>query len=101
MPRVLVLVTTTSYRTDAMLAAARALGVEVAIGSDRCHQLAERWPDEAFQGAFDGSIALDFRDPQRAAAQIVAAAGARGLDAILASDDATSVIAALAAASLG
>ena len=99
--RCLVLVTTTSYRTDAFLEAARRLGGQVVIGSDRCHQLAELWPDDAFKGAFDNSIQLDYRDPENAAARIVSAARDKRIDAVVATDDTTAVVAALAARALG
>jgi biotin carboxylase len=102
--RTLVLVTTASYRTDAFVAAARALEAEVVIGSDRCHQLAEVWPDEAFArvaGDVAGSLALDFRDPAAAASAIVDAASAAPFDAIVPTDDITAWIGALAARRLG
>ena len=102
--RCLVLVSTTSYRTDAFIAAARRLDAEVVIGSDRCHQLAGAWTDDAFAAvqAADGSLALDFRHPEQAAAQIAAAALAGSpFDAVVATDDHTAVIAAFAARALG
>jgi biotin carboxylase len=101
MARCLVLASKLGYQTDSFLAAARALGVGVAVGTDRCHELAKVWPDQAFAGGFDASLALDFRDPPHAADQIVEAAAAQRFDAIVPTDDATAVIAALAAARLG
>src|SRR5690242_4327883 len=93
--RVLLLVATTSYRTDAFLAAAARLGVEAVVGSDRCHVLADRLTFT------DGSIALDFRHPEAAVDQIVAAATKRRFDALVPTSDATAVIAATAASRLG
>jgi hypothetical protein len=42
---------TTSYRTDDFLRAAKLLGVEAVLGTNRCHELAELWPREAFGGS--------------------------------------------------
>lgn len=96
-PRVLLLCATTSYRTEDFIAAARRLGVEAVVGSDRCHMLAEVLD---FQ---DGSLALDFRHPDAAVEQIVTAAqeGGRRFDALIPTNDATAVIAAHAARRLG
>ncbi len=90
-PRLLLLATTTAYQTDDFRRAAEELGVEVVLGTDRCHVLAEDWPE--------GALALDFRDPPRAAAQIVDGAGA--LAGIVVTDELTAQIGALAAAQLG
>jgi len=89
--RVLLLAATTAYQTADFARAAEAMGVEVVLGTDRCHVLAEVWPE--------GALALDFRDPPRAAAQI-ALADAR-LAGIVATDEKTALIGALAAELLG
>lgn len=91
--RVLLLWTTTSYRGEDFLAAAARLGVEVVVGTDRCHQLAELWPE--------GALALDFRNPGRAVEQIVEVARQAPLRAVVPTDDHTSVIASAASAALG
>jgi biotin carboxylase len=92
--RVLILAPTTSYQVDDIAAAARRLGVEPILGTDRCHVLAEVWPA--------GAVALDFRRPDRAAEQAVAEVTAGGaLDGVVATDEKTAVIAALVAARLG
>jgi biotin carboxylase len=91
--RVLLLAATTAYQTADFRRAADAMGVEVVLGSDRCHVLAEVWPE--------GALALDFRDPARAAAQIADADAAARLGGIIATDEKTAVIAALAAERLG
>jgi biotin carboxylase len=73
-PRVLLLVSKTSYRTEAFVSAARQLGVDVVLGSDRCHVLAREWSDEAFArvlGDVAGSIALETRQPEEALAAIL------------------------------
>jgi biotin carboxylase len=97
MARVLVLLPTTSYRGADLAAAARRLGVEAVLGTDRCHMLAELWPREAF----GGSLPLDLRDADAAARAIVDDARARPFDAIVATDETTAHVAALAAGALG
>ncbi len=53
--RVLLLLPTTTYRTADFLAAARGLGVEVTVASERPSTLEELNPE--------GLLTLDFRDP--------------------------------------
>ncbi len=89
----LLLVATTSYRTDDFIAAAQRLGVEVTVGTDRCLSLAKVWPEEAF-----GTLALDFRHPARAVRAIERAGP---FAAVVATSDDTAVLAALAARALG
>jgi biotin carboxylase len=91
----LLLVPTRSYREEDFLAAARRLGVEVVIGSDLCHTLEERL------GGVEGVVSLDYRRPERAAERIAAIARERPLAGVVAADDGTAVIAALACAKLG
>ncbi len=91
--RVLILAATTAYQVDDLTAACRRLGLEPLIGSDRCHVLAEEWPA--------GALALDFRDPARAAAQAVAAMGAQPVAGVVATDEKTALIAGLVADQLG
>jgi biotin carboxylase len=87
--RVLLIVPGDGYRTGDFVDAARALRCDVVIASDS-RQLVDR-----------SSVRLDLRDPERAARQIVDAASARPLDAVVAADDAGVVPAAIAAAELG
>ncbi len=82
-----------SYRADDLLAAARKLGVEVFAASDRCHVLAEQWTE--------GSLPLDFTDPERSARELADAVRSREPRAVLGTDDQTAVIAARAARLLG
>jgi biotin carboxylase len=96
MSRVLLLVTTTSYRLDDFIAASRRLGVELLVGTDRCHRLAELWPEAAF-----GSVQIEMRDTAHAVDQIAAAIADRPVAGIVATDEPTAVIAALAADRLG
>ncbi len=88
------LLPTTSYRTEPFALAARALGVEPMLGTDRCQRIDALWPDEA-------TIALDFRDPEDAAARIVRLSRERRVAAIVPTSEETAVIAALAASALG
>ncbi len=89
--RILFLAPQSTYRLQPFLEAAQRLGVEISIGNDRCHVLAEQWPV--------GPIALDFRDAETAAQQIYAQT--QRFDAIIAADDHTAVIAAKASRKLG
>ncbi len=91
--RILLLIPTTTYRADPFLEAARKLGIDVLVGSNRCHVLAEQWPT-------DGSLLLRFDEPEAAVAAIVDRARREPLDAILAVDDHATEIAALAARAL-
>lgn len=91
--RVLLLAATTAYQTDDLRRAAVRMGVDVMLGTDRCHVLAEEWPE--------GALPLDFRDPTHAAGQIVEAAGTEAVKGIVATDEKTALIAALAAERLG
>jgi biotin carboxylase len=84
---------TAAYQTDDFAAAADRLGVDLALGTDRCHVLAEVWPE--------GALALDFRDPPGAAGAIAADAAARPLHGIAAVDERSALIASLAADRLG
>ncbi len=95
--RVLLLVSTTSYRADDFAVAAERLGVEAVLGTDRCHQLAELWD----RSKFGGSLQVEFRDSAEAAARIVFEAQTRRYDAIVPTDEPTADIAALAASLLG
>src|SRR2546423_14745629 len=96
-PRVLVLSSTTSYRTDDFLRAAARLGVEAVLGTTRCHELAELWPREAF----GGWVPIEFRHEAEAADVIVHEAQKAPFDAIVPTDDPTADIAARAAERLG
>jgi biotin carboxylase len=96
-PRVLLLASTTSYRTDDFAAAARRLGVETVLGTDRCHMLAGLWDRDAF----GGSLQVELRELEGAARQVVSEARREAIDAIIATDDPTAEVAALASAELG
>lgn len=93
MPRVLLLIPTTSYRTADFLEAAGALGADVTVGSEEPSTL------EAWNPA--GLLTLDFRDPAGCARRAVEFSERHPIDAVIGVDDDTSVAAAAIAASLG
>jgi biotin carboxylase len=90
--RVLLLAPPNSYRLAAYLRAARSLGIDLVVASAGEHSLIAEVAD---------GLHLDPGDPQDALAHIVAFAASRPLHGILASDDATVELAALAAQALG
>ena len=92
-PRLLLLASKLGYQTRSFAEAARRLGIDVVIGSDRCHQLDDPWSD--------GAIALHFEEPEEAAQRLVEAVRARPVRAILALGDRQTVTAAYAARALG
>jgi biotin carboxylase len=93
MPRILLLMTTHTYRAAAFLEAARRLGVAAVVGSERPQALAAVNPA--------GHLTLDFLEPERATRAIVDFARTYPLDAVVAADDDGVVLAAMAAAALG
>ena len=92
-PCVAILLPQSNYRGDDLLAAAAKLRLDVVVASDRCHVLAEEWTE--------GSLPLDFTDPDSAARALADAVRAREPRAVLGTDDHTAVIAAKAARLLG
>src|SRR6202795_4092227 len=88
--RLLLLASKLGYQTRSFAQAARNLGVEVLIGSDRCHQLDDPWSD--------GAIPLHFDRPEQAAASLVEAQGARRAHGTLALGDRQTSTAPLVAA---
>jgi biotin carboxylase len=94
-PALLLLVPTRSYRTEDFLAAAGRLGVPVLLGSDLCHKVEETF------GPRVGLVSLDYRRPAQAAERVAALAAEQPVRGIVATDEGTAVIAALAAARLG
>jgi biotin carboxylase len=88
MPRVLLVLPATGYRTEDFVAAARALGADVAVASDRGQ-------------AIRRTLRVDLADPERAADAIVREAGRRPLDAVVAADEAGVMAAAIASQRLG
>ncbi len=93
MPRLLLLLPTTTYRTAAFLGAARRLGVEVVVASERANVFQEAQP-----GRF---LSFDFQRPDQAARQVVEFGATRQIDAVVGVDDATIVLAAELLSALG
>jgi biotin carboxylase len=91
--RLLILASKLGYQTRSFSAAARRLGIEVALGTDRCHQLEDPWGDHA--------IALAFERPEEAAAEIAARASETPFHGIIALGDRPTPTAARAARLLG
>ena len=85
--------TTTTYKAEAFLAAARTLGVEVVVGSDRPQALASLHPQ--------GHLALPFADIETAVRKVCAFAASTPLTAIVAADDDGVILAAHLSLSLG
>jgi formate-dependent phosphoribosylglycinamide formyltransferase (GAR transformylase) len=91
--RLLLLMTTTTYRANAFLEAARRLDVPVVVGSDRPQVLAGANPG--------GNLTLDFLAADEGARTILAFAKAYPIQAVLAADDDGVLLAAVASAALG
>jgi biotin carboxylase len=93
MDRLLLLLPTTTYRTEDFLAAARTLDVDLVCASER---------PSTFEAAFpDNFLTLDFTDPAAAAAAVADFSRTHPLRAVVGVDDLTSVAAAAIAERLG
>jgi biotin carboxylase len=92
MSRLLILASKLGYQTRSFAEAAKALGVDVVFGSDRCHQLEDPWSD--------GAIALRFDQPDEAARRIVQQSLVRPVDGLIALGDRATTTAAFAARAL-
>ena len=88
--RLLIVATTTGYQTKMFREAARRLGVDVSLATDRCHVLDDPWGDHA--------IPVRFEAPEESAAAL---AQGRSFDAVVAIGDRPAYLAALAAERLG
>jgi biotin carboxylase len=91
MPRVLLIIPTTSYRATDFFEAAESLGIEVTVAAEEPLPLV----------APERFVAIDCARPQEAARAIVDLATSTPIDAIVPVDDAGVMIAALAAEELG
>ena len=89
MPRVLLVAATTGYQTRVFADAARRLGFDLILATDRCHVLEDPWGDRA--------IPVRFEDPY-GARDVLAASGP--FDAIVPVADRPTLLAALAAEAL-
>jgi biotin carboxylase len=93
MHRILLLMPSRTYRARAFMRAAKKLGAEVTVGTDRRSVLEKAAPGT--------TVALTFRDPEQAVAQIAAFHRDYPLATIVGVDDRTALLAAMAAARLG
>src|ERR1700674_2444941 len=93
MSRLLILASKLGYQTRSFADAAKALGVDVVFGSDRCHQLEDPWSD--------GAIALRFDQPEESARRIVQQSLVRPVNGLIALGDRATTTAAYAARALG
>ena len=93
MDRLLLLLPTTTYRTQDFLDAARTLGVDVVCASEEPSTFEAHAPDHL--------LTLDFADPDAAAARVAELAGRQPLNAVVGVDDLTTVAAAAIAERLG
>ncbi len=90
MPRLLLLAATTGYQVRVFADAARQMGVQLTLATDRCHVLDDPWGDHA--------IAVRFHEPAESGAEI---AEVGRFDGIVAVGDRPALVAAEAAARLG
>jgi biotin carboxylase len=88
-PRILLIAATTGYQIRSFAEAARRLGIEVTLATDRCHILEDPWRDHA--------VPIRFEQPE-AAAEILSATAADGIAAVA---DRPTLVAALTAEKLG
>jgi biotin carboxylase len=93
MDRLLLLLPTRTYRTEAFIDAARTLGVDLVCASERPSTLEPLTPDTL--------MTLDFADPDGAAAAAAAWSATRPIAAVVGVDDATTAAAAAIAERLG
>jgi biotin carboxylase len=95
MPRVLLVAATTGYQTRSFTAAARRLGIDVVLATDRCHILEDPWRDNA--------IPVRFEEPELAAEMLAESAvvGKSAIDGLIAVADRPTLVAALTAQKLG
>src|SRR5437667_9244083 len=93
MSRVLLLMTTQSYRASAFLEAGRRIGVDLVVGGEQAQVLAPANPE--------GHLTVDFLDPEQAERAIVAFAREHPIDAVITADDEGAILAARAGRALG
>jgi biotin carboxylase len=91
--RLLLLATTTGYQTRSFADAARRLGMDTVLGTDRCHALEDPWQDAA--------LPLRFENPVYSTRLILEYAREKPIEAIAAVGDKPTVTAATAAEALG
>jgi biotin carboxylase len=92
-PRLLLLVPTTTYRTEDFVEAARRLDVDLVVAAERPNTLAAALPDHL--------LTLPFKDPAAAAALMRDYARTRPIAAVVPVDDETTVVGAAIGQALG
>jgi biotin carboxylase len=92
-PRVLLLLPTTTYRAADFLEAARRLGVDVAVASEESSAVESLNPE--------GLLTMDFRDPEACSRRALAFSETTPIDAVVGVDEDTAVAAAMIAGALG
>ena len=93
MLRLLLLIPTTTYRTEDFVAAAAKLDVELVVASERPNVLEAALPDNL--------LTLDFGEPLKAARTVAEFARRHPVDAVVPVDDRTTVVGAAIAERLG
>jgi len=93
MPRVLLLLPTTTYRTEAFVSAATRLGVDVTVACEQPNTLTRLNPS--------GLLTLDFKNPQKAAQRVVEFSTSHPIDAVIPVDSQVVVVGATISATLG
>ena len=91
--RLLLLIPTTTYRTEDFVEAARTLDVDLVIASDRPNVMSGEFPDHL--------LTLPLSDPEAAVEEVRRFAARRPLDAVVPVDDLTTVAAAAICRDLG
>jgi biotin carboxylase len=91
--RLLLLIPTTTYRTEDFVEAAQKLDVDLVIASDRPNVMSGEFPDHL--------LTLPFSDPGAAVEEVRRFAARRPLDAVVPVDDLTTVTAAAVCRDLG
>lgn len=93
MPRILLAAATLGYQTRSLADAARRLGIDVVLATDRCHVLEDPWLDRALPVRFD--------DPAESAALLDHELSATPIDGLIALGDTPTTLAAMTAEHLG
>lgn len=91
--RLLLFSNTTGYQANAFREAAKRVGAEITLATDRCHVLEDPWGDHA--------IPVKFHEPVESAKKIVEQAAKTPFDGVVAIGDAPTMTAAMAAEQLG
>ncbi len=91
--RLLLLASKLGYQTRSFAEAAKRVGAEVVLGTDRCHQIDDPWAD--------GAIAVHFDDPEKAAQSIIEKTHGAPVTGVLALGDRPTETAAYVARALG